>query len=123
MKVLYFLAIVFSFSFFSCSEEKINTNAEVLSINENILEGRLIGSFLSSSSGYISDDVIKISVKFEAFGQLFLEDLKVQRAELIYFKDTSSMPLVVIRDDYVNSNGYRIYLLNREIKTVYKYKE
>ena len=79
-----------------CSEQrKVNIEANVLSINCQILEGKLIGQFLGSSSGFITSDVIKVGVSFTINGQLFLRDLKLNHAQLAYYKDRSTLPLKI----------------------------
>lgn len=70
--------------------------APVLSINENITEGRLIGALLSSPDGNFSTDIIKVGVAVEVSkGTVRLYDLKLSHAELAYYRQRSSIPLSV----------------------------
>ena len=72
--ILYFLTVCICFS--GCSDNKLRDNklrdytvsAKVLSINENILEGQLIGALLSSPSGHITNDMIKVGIAAEVGG-------------------------------------------------------
>ena len=59
--------------------------------------------------------MIKIGVKFEIGMYLFLEDLKLQHAELAYYKNKNTIPLSIqCRSGYSIPSGYcnyiRIYL-------------
>ena len=74
---------------------EIKVEAEVLSINTNILRGKLIGMFLGSSSGSISNDINIVGVKFNIGNELFLEDLKVSHAILSYYSESKILPLKI----------------------------
>ena len=97
-----------------CQNATITTDidAEVLSINSHILNGELWGSFLSSSSGSITDDIIKIGIKLEIGEYLFLEDLQLRHAELAYYKNSSTIPLKITCEAGFPSskNCLKIYL-------------
>lgn len=104
------------------TKETITVDANVLTVNSEIIEGKLIGQFLSSSSGWIRSDVIKVGVKFEINNNLFLEDLKLSHAQLAYFKDKDTLPLevTIIMDEAncrwsfeIRLKGY--YITNRYI--------
>jgi hypothetical protein len=103
-----------------CWEKTIHLEANVLSIDEHILEGNLIGRFLSSPSGSLRNDVIKVGVAFEINGHLFLKDLRLEHAELAYYREQTTIPLVVhIRLGKVDEVGFlRIYLHGRHVRTV-----
>ena len=119
---LNFILSILMLSLFGCSQrEVINIDADVLTINSEILEGKLIGLFLSSSNGWVKSDVIKVGVKFEIGNNLFLEDLKLSHAQLAYYKSRDTLPLkVVIVYNSVNGcsrcsirlNGYFIKYRN-----------
>ena len=93
--------------------EIVMVGAEVLTINSEILEGNLISHFLSSSSGKLRSDVIKIGVKFEIDGNIFLEDLSLSHAQLAYYKDKNTLPLEVkIRYSSIRGESRLIFRLN-----------
>jgi len=95
-KILGFILSILLLFLVGCQETATNNiEAEVLSINSHILNGQLLGAFLGSSSGSFTNDVIKIGVKFEIGKYLFLEDLKLQHAELAYYKNKSTIPLCI----------------------------
>lgn len=80
--------------FSGCTDvEYGKVDAEVLSVNERILEGQMIGHFLGSSDGWIKSDINKVGVKFEIAGRLFLEDLPVSHALLAFYKESKTLPL------------------------------
>lgn len=110
-KLIFLVAIVFSLALFSGC---INTyvDAKVISINDQITEGYMIGHFLGSSDGFISNDIIKVGVEFNLEGKLFLADLQLSHAELVYYKNSTSLPLHVIEqcgDIYFYLNGRKVY--------------
>ena len=117
-KIILFLSVMFlSVMFLSVGCQKnITTNieAEILSINSHILNGELWSNFLSSSSGYITNDMIKVGIKFEIGKYLFLEDLQLRHAELAYYKNSSTIPLDItceaMRGFVVPGNCLKIYL-------------
>jgi len=75
-------------------QKEYQVDAEVLSINSQILEGKLIGSLLSSPSGWIRTDINKVAVGFKLKNYLFLEDFELSHAQLAYYKDSSHIPIV-----------------------------
>ncbi len=75
--------------------ETVTIDANVLTINSEILEGNLISRFLSGSSGKLRSGVIKVGVQFEINGNLFLEDLSLSHAQLAYYKDKNILPLEI----------------------------
>jgi len=89
------LVLSFLLLFLIGCQKAITTDieAEVLSINSHVLNGELISNFLSSSSGSITNDTIKIGIKFKIGEYLFLEDLKLRHAELAYYKNSKTIPL------------------------------
>ena len=113
------LLICICFIFCESNTKKIfDVDAKVLSINTNILNGELIGSLLSSPSGNISNDNIKIGVSFSIDGEIYLEDLEVQHSELAYYKDKEYIPLTL---KFYNKEYYYIYIHNRQVKCVINY--
>ena len=88
--------IICIFLFIGCAKRNLNVDAKVLSINENILSGQLIGYFLFSADGHISNDKIKVGVEFKICDVLFLEDLELQHAELAYYKGRKNLPLSLL---------------------------
>jgi len=97
-KLLMSLFILLMFVCTGCASKKdvfVFVEAEVLSIDSQILEGKLIGQFLGSSSGFISNDVIKVGVSFKIKDKLFLRDLELNHAELTYYKDNNILLLEI----------------------------
>ena len=92
--------------------------AKVLTINEHILEGQMIGSFLSSPDGWIKDDIIKVSIEITdpLNNNLILCDLKLSHAELSYYKNQSTLPIKVkYRTDLDNNIYVKVYLNRRVV--------
>jgi hypothetical protein len=89
-------------------------DAQILSVNDQILSGNLYGALLRSSSGTISDDVIKVGVKFYIGGELYLEDIELNHAELTYFNNRKTLPLTL----QITSGSHcaAVYLNNRKVK-------
>jgi len=113
---LIFLTVVLCLAFIGCLKDTKKIEAEVLTINENIFSGELIGQFLGSASGHLTNDVIKVGVKIEYGGETFLEDLSLKHAELAYFKDKKTLPITIEffgYDDY-----FEIYLMTRRVAYV-----
>lgn len=101
------------------SKETIMIDAEVLTVNSEILEGKLISQFLSGSSGWLKSDVIKVGVKFEMVNQIFLEDLELSHAQLAYYKDRDTLPLTItVKVGGIDSSftGFEIRLCGYYIK-------
>jgi hypothetical protein len=86
-------------------------NAEVLSINEQITEGQLIGSFLGSPDGSFTTDSIKVGVKFTLGGKLFLRDLSLNHAELSYYQDSK----VLLIELKMYCTTLKVYLHGRPV--------
>ncbi len=87
--------------------------AKVLSINTQILKGEMIGHFLGSSDGYISNDAIKVGVEIHILDNIVLVDLELSHAELTYYKNVNIIPVVV--DYFSNSNRIHIRLHGRTV--------
>jgi hypothetical protein len=68
-------------------------DAKVLSINNKILRGELIGNFLSSADGQIQDDAIVVGIQVEFKSKMFLIDIKLTHAEAAYYKDRDTLPM------------------------------
>lgn len=96
-----------------CDIRRPNTPAKVLIVNDRILEGRMIGAFLGSASGYISNDVIKVGVEIKIQGVLILVDLRLSHAELVYYKDVDIIPVDIMYS--IHWERLRIWLHGREI--------
>lgn len=73
-----------------------NVTAEILSVNDSITNGELIGSFLSIPSGKFRDDINKIGVRFILHGRAFYRDLNVLHSEISALRDRSDMRLYVV---------------------------
>lgn len=97
-----------------CRRETYYTEAKVLAVNDHVLEGKLIGDFLTSSSGYISNDVIKLSVDFGTnnviTGYSLLLDLPINHAEAIKLGKCTEVKLIIIKDRNYSPPLYKIYL-------------
>jgi len=97
-----------------CGQNKnVRVDANVLTIAENITEGKLIGHFLGSSSGWLKTDTIKVGVEFTLANKLFLEDLELSHAQLAYYRNEKSLPLSITITDVpycikIRLNGYFI---------------
>ena len=72
----------------------IHKDAQVLSINENVLDGRMIGQFLGSASGYITDGAVLVGIRVDFGDRMFLTDAKLNNAELVFYKDKSTLPMM-----------------------------
>lgn len=114
------LFVLLMVSCIGCASKKLSVEADVLSINSQLLEGRLIGQFLGSPDGYISNDVIKVGVSFTIKDTLFLRDLKLNHAELAYYKGRKTLPLdIKIRWVDIDSYKLEIRLNGRFVKSFY----
>lgn len=95
-RILTIVLCVLITSLCGCVESvAVKIDAEVLTVNSEILEGNLNSHFLSSSSGKLRSDVIKVGVQFELDDRIFLEDLSLSHAQLAYYKDKSTLPLKI----------------------------
>lgn len=115
-----YLLIAILLCFVSCASriEYFDVNAKVLSLNTKILQGQTIGGLLSSASGKISNDVIKVGISFIVKKKLYLVDLKLTHAELAYYKDKKELPLRIKYHDW--DDGFiKIFLNNRYKGEVY----
>jgi len=106
---LIFLVLMTTFGCENYDVERL-VQAEVLCINQNILEGKMIGNFLGSSDGTFSNDVIKIGVKVEFGGEIWLKDFRVKHAVLVYHKDKRSLPVRVRLYEFGRSFYLQMYL-------------
>jgi hypothetical protein len=70
----------------------VNLEAEVLSVNDRVLDGRIRGGFLSGPNGSVSETNI-VGVKFNFLDEMYLEDFKLKYAVLAYHKDKQFIPL------------------------------
>lgn len=73
--------------------ELTTIQAQVLSINERITEGQMIGMFLGSPSGSYRNDINKVGVEFSIGKQIFLEDLELNHAQLAYYRKDNQIPI------------------------------
>lgn len=108
--------------------EKYKVAAKVLSVNQHILQGELIGAFLGSSSGEINNDVNKLGVSFVVLNRLYLVDIKVNHAEMAYFQDSEVLDLMMLKtwydsndlnpvsNDYNKEGWYLLIYLNGTYK-------
>ena len=112
-RYLIILLCVLTLGLCGCSKnDTVRIDAKVLSINSGILEGKMIGQFLGSSSGWIKSDVIKVGVEIRIGGSLFLEDLKLTHALLAYHQDSQTLPLdieVIVDPIYQSKIRIRLY--------------
>ena len=97
--------------------KQIGVLAKVLTINEHILEGQMIGRIFSSPDGSISNDVIKVGVEMTVRGKLILVDLKLSHAELAYYKDVNTIPV-----DVRYRAGIEQLIISLYGRTIYKNK-
>ena len=67
---------------------------EVLTISGSLLEGKLIGGFLSSPSGTLTNK-FKVGVRFGIGERMYLEDLELGYAELAHYGKMSKLPLLI----------------------------
>lgn len=111
-KILTIILCTLIVSLCSCADSKsTKVTTKVLTVNSEILEGKLIGHFLSSADGWIKSDIIKVGVSFELHGYLFLEDLKLSHAQLAYYKDKIELPLLLeVQKRWCNNSGVEIRL-------------
>jgi hypothetical protein len=105
----------------SCSykydEVSVDRDAKVLSVNENIMRGEMIGEFLTSASGSIANDVNIIGVSYPLGNDLFLEDLEVKHSILAYYRGQNTLPIEVKFEKWhggryrmvIRINGYSVY--------------
>ena len=122
------LAVVFA----GCAKERsYNVTAQVLSINENILQGQMIGAFLSSPFGNFSNDIIKVGVFFSIQNEepIFV-DLELLHSELTYYEEVDEIPLKVCLYDYYENcwkkEGWtqlQIYLHDRLVIQTTRYQK
>jgi len=91
--------------------------AEVLSINEHVFRGKLIGGFLSGSSGWFNDKGVIIAIRFEAEEMLILHDLEVSIAELMHYKDRKTIPIDIEYQspNFLRSEILEVYFRGRRI--------
>lgn len=89
--------------------------APVLSINENCTEGKSIGALLSSASGHISDDTIKVGVEVRLEDYVLLYDLKLRYSELAYYRNQKTLPLLIRYRHNAAGGVLHMFLNNREV--------
>ena len=110
-QMLMMMLVVGTLLMTGCSSRKnMTVEAEVLSINCEILEGRLISHFLAGSSGFIRSDSIKVGVKFTIKNHLFLRDLKLNHSQLAYYRDKSTLPLGIEIEGAFGDGRYRMII-------------
>ena len=98
------LGVIIFFVVIGCKEVNTTVEAKVLSVDDHILEGYMIGHFLGGSDGKIANDVIKVGVQFTYDNQLYLVDLRLNRAQLVYYKDRTTLP-ILIQDRRISCDG------------------
>jgi hypothetical protein len=112
---------------FGCNERKnVNyvTDAKVLSVNENIVRGKLIGDLLSSPDGKIRNDVIIVGISVDRppslGGGKWLLDVKLKHAELAYYKNSTSIPIHV--KGHINPEAKTVFHLSFHLngREIYK---
>lgn len=117
----FFAALFLTFLMTLGCNQSYYVDADVLAVNDHILQGQLIGNFLSSPDGWISDDNIKLSVSFDNPARKYpaLLDLSINHAEAIYYKDSKQIKLI-LRTDW-NRNCVHVFLYwdGREVATIY----
>ena len=90
--------------------------AEVLSINENVLRGEMISHFLSGSSGWLKGDLIIVGIKFNYNNIVMLEDISINHAILVEYKDYKSLPIEVkVFDSYLKVLFHNKIVLIRKL--------
>jgi len=123
MKKLMFMFILIIF--ISCgnttnySKTFGSVQAEILTINKNILTGNIYSAFLSSPDGKISNDIIKVGTNFVINDILFLEDFELQHAELAYYANCKRIPIdvyVIIYDSFCQLYKLEFYINGRFLK-------
>jgi len=91
-------------------------DAEVLTVNENILDGKMIGQFLGGSDGYLTSVVlVGLRVKFQ--DRMFLTDAKLNYAEIAHYKDRTTLPIIWTVDSFDGEligrlNGRTVVFIN-----------
>ena len=101
-----FYATIFTVAFiagflmtvFGCSRT-IQKDAEVLSVNKNILDGKMIGQFLGGSDGYLTS-VVLVGLRVDFQDRMFLTDAKLNYAEVVHYKDRTTLPIVWTVDSF-----------------------
>jgi len=83
---------VFLLVTFGCSRT-IYMDAEVLSVNENVLDGKMIGQFLGGSDGHITSGVVLVGLRVKFGERMFLTDAKLNNAELVHYGDRRNLPI------------------------------
>jgi hypothetical protein len=108
---LVFIMVVVAMLGGGCSAKYDNTDVEVeakvLSVNENILRGEMIGEFLTSASGSIVNDVNVVGISYSIGNQLFIHDIEVSHAMLAYYSGKNIIPIKVCFESWRNKR-YRL---------------
>jgi hypothetical protein len=91
-------------------ETSVFKEAKVLSVNENILRGEMIGDFLTSASGSIANDVNILGITYEIGDSLFIHDIEISHAMLAYYSGIDTIPVQVCFHAW---HGHRYKLIVR----------
>jgi hypothetical protein len=62
-------------------------DADILSTEQRILDGKWTGRVLGSSSGTIRNDLIKIGIRFKIHDHIYLHDVILRHSELAHFTE------------------------------------
>lgn len=101
---------------FKYDDKTIDVQAKVLSVNQNILRGKMIGEFLSSASGTVANDVNIVGISFSLGNSLFLEDIEMKHSMLAFYSGKNVLPVEVNLEKWRNGSyrtqlridGYRV---------------
>lgn len=81
---------------FGCYDKYfLDVNAKILTINDKIVYAQWVGDLLSSSSGYLTTDLIKVGVEIEINGKKYYADLKLNHAELASISNDNTIKLKI----------------------------
>jgi len=101
-KLALFCGLICIIFFLGCSDQTMHKEADVLSINKNILRGELIGNFLGSSSGSLANDVIIVGLRVEFGDEIFLFDARLRYAEVAHYENKIKLPIYWELDQFNN---------------------
>lgn len=92
--IMLFLAIVLFGCNVSISETK-EMHADIISLNQNIIRGKMIGSLLSSPDASFRNDVNIVGVRLKLRNQTYLFDIQMKHAEIAQYANSTKIPLIV----------------------------
>ena len=121
MFVIGFFGMMFGIVYCLCHEEVIECDIEVnvLCVNQNILNGNMIGQFLGSSGGSLANDVNKIGVEYSLAGTSgYLDDFKVKHAILAYYKNDKTLIFNCKIKKIINTVRILFYINGNWIETI-----